>query len=80
MIKMHNGAIVLKADLSAAGSDGYGLTQGVVLTRSHNDYVTWKVVFDDDGWHAFSGNYFTMHDPYAYEKALSDYNQRRGAH
>jgi hypothetical protein len=75
MIKMHDGAKVLSADLFTGAHDtmaGY-----VLADTGHGDrWVTWFVEYRDGGFHASTGNYFPESQ---WAEAVDDYDRRRGA-
>jgi hypothetical protein len=76
IIRMHNGATVIRADLRH--------DTGIVLALSHGELVVWRVERDqDDVWHAFNGDYFRWGTREqwldARERAIGRYDYRRGA-
>jgi len=83
MIKLENGARVLRVTASESPVDGRW--SGVVLAELSGDYVVWRIEqgSDDGKWYAFNGDYFyqgtnagTKLD--ARLRAVGRYDHRRG--
>lgn len=77
MIKLRNGAEVLRADLQADPGDES--ERGYVAARTeHGEFVTWFVSRQTDRnnglWEAFHGSYFGNNQA----AAFADYDRRRG--
>ena len=74
MLTLNNGAQAIAMSMSQLGYDYW---TGVVLAKSHGDYVTWSVVSDENGnTECYAGRY---HGADA-DSAREDFYRRSGSH